>query len=241
MKKANLWNCVTGGCRITISSDTMPAEPRYGFSGRARELLLIERALLQKKLVVIFGFGGMGKTALSREAADWFTRTGLYKRACSISFEAGGDATSLLSAIGTFLGIYDAQYDPNDTRTALTKIQRLIKKQPLLVIADNLETILPAGEAVLEPAERTRLWQVLLALRKTGIGVLLTDLSIDRAQAPYEDLQALLEQLDYQPLAIQLVLPALRECSLSTIRADFATLLPTFVDDTDTGRNRSLC
>ncbi len=105
-----------------VLSETMPDEPRHGFSGRALELLQIERALLHKKLVVIYGFGGMGKTALSREAADWFTRTGLYQRACFISFEQGGDASMLLSVLGTFLGIYDGDYNPSDSMTALTRI-----------------------------------------------------------------------------------------------------------------------
>jgi CHAT domain-containing protein len=50
----------------------------------------------------------------------------------------------------------------------------------------------------------------------------------------------LLKQFDYSPLAIQLVLPALRERPLATIRTEFAQLLPTFVDDTATGRNHSL-
>ena len=47
----------------------MPAEPRYDFSGRAYELLQIERFLLHGQLVVIHGFGGVGKTALVRETA----------------------------------------------------------------------------------------------------------------------------------------------------------------------------
>ncbi len=260
-------------------SETMPAEPRYGFSGRSLELLQMERALLQNKLVVIYGFGGMGKTALAREAADWFTRTGMYQRACFISFEQGGDDTMLLSLLGSFLGIYDGNYNPSDSTTSLGRIQRVVKQQRPLVIVDNLESILTAGEAVLEPAERAQLWQIILELRKLGVGVLLTtrditfgegklapgkhvaylplqglfredayqlaihvlnDLGIDRARAPYGELRALLAQLDYHPLAIQLVLPALRECSLATIRAEFDQLLPTFVDDTATGRNRSL-
>lgn len=264
---------------LPMLSETMPAEPRHGFSGRAYELLQIERALLHNRLVVIHGFGGMGKTALAREAADWFTRTGMYQRACFISFEQGGDATMLFSLLGTFLGIYDGDYHPSDSTTSLARIQRVVKRQRTLAIADNLESILPAGEAALEPAERTRLWQVLLALRKLGVGVLLTtrntlfgedqlapgkhvvhlplqgrfaedayelashvlaDLGIDRARAPFGELRALLAQLDHHPLAIQLVLPALQERSLATIRADFAELLPTFVDDTTTGRNRSL-
>ena len=58
----------------------MPPEPRYGFSGRAYELLQVERHLLRNRLIVISGFGGVGKTALVREAADWLTRTGMYDR-----------------------------------------------------------------------------------------------------------------------------------------------------------------
>jgi tetratricopeptide (TPR) repeat protein len=69
---------------------------------------------------------------------------------------------------------------------------------------------------------------------------LLEDLGIDRARAPYKELRDLLKQLDYHPLAIQLVLPTLSKLSLATIKADFAELLPKFTDDTATGRNRSL-
>src|SRR5205085_9375083 len=43
-------------------NESMPGEPRYGFSGRARELLQLERWLMQGKLIAIHGFGGIGKT-----------------------------------------------------------------------------------------------------------------------------------------------------------------------------------
>ena len=49
---------------------------------------------------------------------------------------------------------------------------------------------------------------------------LLSDLGIDRSRAPYEELQELLKQLDSSPIAIQLVLPALRERSLATLRGE---------------------
>ena len=155
-------------------SESMPAEPRYGFSGRAYELLQIERYLLHGQLVVIHGFGGVGKTALVRETADWLTRTKMYDAASFISFEHGGDAATLLSALGTFLGVYDGRYNPNETKAALAKLEPALKQKRTLVIADNLESILPGGDAPLEAAVRTTLWEVLLKLSHMGAGVLLT-------------------------------------------------------------------
>jgi hypothetical protein len=88
----------------TLSShcfnEQMPAEPCYGFTGRAHELLQIERMLMRGKLVVISGFGGSGKTALVREAADWLTRTKMFDGACFVPFEQGGDSAMLLSVLG---------------------------------------------------------------------------------------------------------------------------------------------
>lgn len=257
----------------------MPSVPRYGFRGRARELLKLERWLLQGKVVVVSGFGGIGKTALAREAADWLTRTKLYERACFVSFEHGGDAIMLLSVLGQFLGISDGHYNPHESTSALAQLAPVLKKKRTLLIADNLESILPGGEAPLASELRTQLWDIFLALAHMRVGVLLIsrdtafgesrfvsdshvallplrglrpndayilashlldDLAIDPVCAPYSEVRDLLVQLDHHPLAIQLVLPALRNVSLSAIRTDFAALLPTFMDDTETGRNRSL-
>lgn len=260
-------------------SQEMPPQPRHGFSGRAHELSQIERYLLRGKLVVIHGFGGVGKTALAREAADWLTRTNMYEDACFVSFEHGGDAAMLLSVLGTSLNVYDGHYDPSDTKAALAKLIPALKEQRVLVISDNMESILPGGVAPLEAGTRSELWNVLLALANAGAGILLTgrdatfgdaqlapgnriaylalrglhpedayalasrllaDQGINRVHIPYGELRILLEQLDYHPLAIQLVLPTLRELSLGTIMTNFATLLSKFVDDTETGHNRSL-
>jgi hypothetical protein len=257
----------------------MPPEPRYRFSGRALELLQIERYLLRKQLVVISGFGGIGKTALVREAADWLTRTGMYTSACFVTFEHGGDVTLLLSTLGSFLGIQDSNYNSSDPDAALALLTSALQTRPTLVIVDNLESILPGGEAPLERADRTQLWYAVRELASRGTGVLLTsrdslgeeehlapggrvaafplggltsydayalasrlleDLDIPRIHAPYADLRDFLLQLDHNPLAIQLVLPLLKDRSLNTIRTDFTALLHTFIDDHTEGRNRSL-
>jgi predicted alpha/beta-fold hydrolase len=94
---------------------TPPPAPRYGFTGRARELHRIERWLMGGRAVVVHGFGGVGKTALARETAEWLTRTGMYAGVCFVSFEHGGDAAGLLSALGRRLDVYTGYYDPRDT------------------------------------------------------------------------------------------------------------------------------
>ncbi len=258
--------------------EAMPDAPRYRFSGRAHELLQIERVLLRHQLIVVHGFGGVGKTALSRETADWLTRTGMYARALFVSFEAGGGATVLLSALVQRLNIGGA-YNPEDVSGTLKLLRPALKKLHMLLIVDNLESILPGGEAPLDDTERARLWDVLLELTQMHAGVLLTtrstnfgdgrmaegarvlylplgglhpddayalatnllkDLRIDPKCAPYRHLRDLLVQFDHHPLAIQLVLPALREHPIERIRDDFAALLHEFIDDTARGRNRSL-
>jgi len=260
-------------------SEGMPPQPRYGFSGRAHELLQIERYLLQGKVVVLHGFGGIGKTALACEAADWLTRTQMYERACFVSFEHGGDAPMLLSALSNSLDMFDEGHHPNNVQVAMAQLIPALKNKRILLIADNLESILSNGETPLDRVALGQLWDVFLALASSGAGVLLTsrdtafgdghltpgdkvmhlplnglhpddayalasrllaNLGIDRAHLPYAGLRDLLGQLDYHPLAIQLVLPMLRERSLATIRAEFSELLPHFVDDTETGRNHSL-
>jgi hypothetical protein len=164
------WNWTLPAEAGTTNSSLPPA-PRYGFTGRARELHRIERWLLRGSAVVVHGFGGMGKTAIAREAADWLTRTGMYQAACFVSFEHGGDAAMLLSALGHRLGV---DFDSRETDAALGRLRVALKQRPTLVMADNLESILPGGEAPLDAAARTELWDVLLQLGKAGAGVILT-------------------------------------------------------------------
>jgi hypothetical protein len=161
--------------RSSRLGEAAPAEPRYGFHGRAVELLQIERHLLRGKMVVVHGFGGVGKTALVSEAADWLTRTRMYSRACFVSFEYGGDSTMLLYSLGNFLGINDSGYKPEDTKAALARLEAAVQHQHTLVLVDGIESILAGGNAPLPPAELAGLWESLLGLAAiTGCGVILT-------------------------------------------------------------------
>ncbi len=305
--------CRTGGCRTSTSSARWSSSPAAGqaqagrsagvrrlpggLSGRAPARLLRAgaRAAAGRAMAAARQAGADPRLrrrrqdrpgARGRRLAD---PHGDVPRRVLRPFEHGGDAPALLHALGAHLGLDGAQFDHTNIPAALDRLRPALQARPTLLIADNLESILPGGDAPLPPDERARLWDVLIALAApvtlspghlvTPCGVLLTtrtprlgdgrlapgpaaahlalrgllpddaydlagtlldDLQIDRARAPYRDLRDLLEQLDQHPLAIHLVLPALRDHFVEEIRDDFAALLPRFADDHATGRNRSL-
>ncbi len=151
-----------------------PDPPRYGFGGRAREMLDLERDLRKGKLVLIHGFGGQGKTTLACEAADWLTRTGMYRGALFVALDtSAGGASWLLAELGRHLDC-DGSFNPDDHAAALADLRPLLTTRRTLVVLDNLETVLPRGDAPLPAAELQALWNAVLTLRQHGAGLLLT-------------------------------------------------------------------
>jgi len=77
-----------------------PPPPMYRFQGRAMELLEIQRAFRRYPAVLLSGMGGMGKTALAREAAYWWLRTRHFETAVFCSFETKAGAERVVQLIG---------------------------------------------------------------------------------------------------------------------------------------------
>jgi tetratricopeptide (TPR) repeat protein len=129
----------------------LPPDPLHGFHGRAREMLLLERALAEHRVVVLHGFGGMGKTALAAEAGRWFHRTGRFMGgAAFVSFEHGGSLSQLCSWLGQAVS-----GDPNfviGEGDPIERITNLLRQQPALVILDNFESVL-GREPLMPPDE----------------------------------------------------------------------------------------
>ena len=131
----------------------LPREPLHGFHGRARELLRLERAFAEHPIVILHGFGGIGKTALAAEAGRWFQRTGRFSGgAAFVSFEGGGSLQQLCSWVGQTIS-----RDPNFAIGAgdpVARIAEMLRAAPALVILDNFESVL--GREPLMPAEELR-------------------------------------------------------------------------------------
>uniref|UniRef100_UPI004057A5F9 CHAT domain-containing protein n=1 Tax=Candidatus Electronema sp. TaxID=2698783 RepID=UPI004057A5F9 len=153
----------------------LPKQQESGFFGRSKELWQIERAFAVEKCrrYRITGFGGQGKTALALEAGRWLLRTGLFKRACFVSYAAyqGSDPVSL--AISTMsAALQESLVDDAAAKESL-------KRVPTLLILDNLES-LANGRGLHELLDAAELWSEAGASR-----VLLTSRQPDFAHPSY--------------------------------------------------------
>ena len=119
-----------------------PPAPTHGFQGRARELLLLERALRSQRGIVLHAMGGMGKTALATEAADWWTRSGLFRDgACFVSFEQFTSAERVVQVLGCYVaGETFNQLPASEQRRRAIEF---MQQRALLMVWDNYESALP--------------------------------------------------------------------------------------------------
>ncbi|NQT13535.1 MAG: CHAT domain-containing protein, partial [Planctomycetes bacterium] len=118
-----------------------PPAPRAGFQGRGYQLHKLERLVLQRLPVVIHAPGGMGKTALVREAAHWWGRTGLFPDgAVFVSLEGLASPDRVVGSVGEALeGVeFHNREDPR------AWIEDQLTRRRMLIVWDNYESVLPA-------------------------------------------------------------------------------------------------
>jgi len=119
-----------------------PPSPQYGFQGRARELYELERLFRSQRGVVLHAMGGMGKTALATEAAQWWTRSGLFRDgACFLSFEQFMSADRAVQVLGTYLG--GPKFEQLPAVEQRRRAIELFRQKDVLLVWDNYESVLP--------------------------------------------------------------------------------------------------
>lgn len=140
----------------------LPPEPETGFVGRSRDLLALQRLLRQDgkaRYAVVRGQGGEGKTALAAEFARWMVRSHQIRRAVFVSVEANSNLEAVLDAIGRQLMPNYSVATYEDVEQAILPIERALTEQSLLLVMDNMESILlppylETPEALSEEARR---------------------------------------------------------------------------------------
>lgn len=142
-----------GGAPALAPLDTsrlhdFPPAPRYRFQGRARELLRLERDFRQAPAVLLTGMGGMGKTALAREAAAWWLRTGRFADAVFVSLEGRPPAERVVQLVGLALEGESFSARPADEQWQW--VVQAFHARKLLLVWDNAESVLPQFQAGLE-------------------------------------------------------------------------------------------
>lgn len=147
------------------------ALPPHGFTGRSRELLRAERTLVKSRYVTLRSSGGEGKTTLAAELAQWLVRTHRFGRAALIAFDKlpMPDRKGALYALG-------AQIVPNfmgqaagDEVRAQHLVERALHEDAVVIVFDNLETVLPAPESLTtDPDVAAALWTWIAALMTIG-------------------------------------------------------------------------
>ncbi len=137
----------------------VPETPGHGFVGRARALLEMDRRLGAGSWLALLGRGGEGKTALAVEAARWMLAMRRVDRVAFASVEHVGEARAVLDAIGKLVGAGFSVAVEEGTGTeelarAMLKVKRVLGERRVLVVVDNLESVLLVpGEADEEVGE----------------------------------------------------------------------------------------
>jgi tetratricopeptide (TPR) repeat protein len=123
-----------------------PPAPIYRFQGRAHELYELEWQLRSHRAVLLYAMGGMGKTALAGEAAQWWTRSGLFPDgACFLSFEQPASAERITQVLGTYLDGNEFNALPENEQSR--RARELFRDKSVLMVWDNFESVLPAFQS----------------------------------------------------------------------------------------------
>ncbi len=93
------------------------------------------------RAILLHAMGGMGKTALAREAGDWLTRTGLFPDgACFLSFEQPVTAERIAQVLGSYLEGHG--FEALSQAEQLERARQLFQEQDVLMVWDNFESLL---------------------------------------------------------------------------------------------------
>jgi tetratricopeptide (TPR) repeat protein len=156
---------------VEAEAPAVPVEAReqespYGFVGRDRALLELERAMrLPRAGILIHGLGGIGKTTLVRGFLDWLARTGgIGRGAFWFQFDKISSGEYVLNRLGEPL--LGTAFATLSTPEKLEKLGRELSAKPFVVVWDNFEVVQGIEAAGVKPQLPPEDWVTLKELLK---------------------------------------------------------------------------
>lgn len=168
----------------------LPDAPPHQFIGRSRQLLALERTLLNSPYAVITGQGGAGKTTLAVELARWLLQTRRFERLVFVCLEHLGAIDPVLDSIGTQL-LPKFSVAAHGIELALKRVAGALAQTKTLVVLDNCESLLPDKDGNAPPAamDLAEFLNFCTALQQAGATLLFT--SREALPEPFADCQPL--------------------------------------------------
>jgi tetratricopeptide (TPR) repeat protein len=203
------------------------------FLGRGPEMAKVNFRLGRDRLVVLHGEGGIGKTALARELAEWHARRGTYPGGVAwVDLQTPRTAEAIVEEVGVALVGEEFRRMGGDRAAWLGEY---LRQRPTLLVLDNFETVgqdptvlgfvqgVPPPSAVLLTSRERVGGLARQGLRemseRTGHALFVEwavrsgwDGAGDGAQV-----REMCRELDYMPLAIELVAPQAAELPLPVL------------------------
>ena len=140
----------TIGAAGTVALDTVPcadhaaipAESSAVFVGRDQVIHEVEVATRSKRIAVLHGVAGIGKTATARAFAEWWVATGGAEAAFFHSFALNGRSDDLDAVVGEIgHGLLGAKVGRLSDARRAAEVRHLLAERACLLVWDNFESV----------------------------------------------------------------------------------------------------
>jgi tetratricopeptide (TPR) repeat protein len=164
--------------KVSLPPEIAGEDNPYGFIGRDRPILELERALRSKSpAVLICGMGGIGKTTLAKGFVQWLAQTqGLGKGCFWFAFNEIHNAESVINRMGEAL--FGGNFSLAPLNDRVNDLAAKLREHRFLIVWDNFESVCGIEGTEVRPLmdgeQRSLLSAFLKALRNGKTRVIIT-------------------------------------------------------------------